>query len=96
MSKFMFLVVVVFFLAGCSDSKHEYSEQLTTNFLTSCVAGGNLTEAQCGCVLNGIQLELSEEEYIEMETRFSITKQPSDEFLTVITNARVKCLSSKQ
>ncbi len=94
MHKYLFSVIFILLFSGCSDKKNTYSQELIDTFVSSCAAGKSVSELKCGCMIDLIQYELTEKEYIEMETKFVLSRNTSEEFVDILTNARVQCLTS--
>ncbi len=94
MHRYLFSVIFILLLSGCSDKKNIYNQELIDTFISSCAAGGSVNELKCGCMIDLIQYDLTEKEYIEMETKFILSRNASEEFVEVLTNARVQCLTS--
>jgi len=94
MHRYLFLVIFIMLLSGCSDKKNMYNQELIDTFISSCTEGGSVNESKCGCMIDLVQYELTEKEYIEMETKLILSRNTSDEFIDILTNARVQCLSS--
>ncbi len=68
-----------------------YSPQLVNNFMGACIQKGS-SQTNCGCMLNTLEQNFSEPEYIKVEQQLSATgKLP--EF--VIQEIRNNCSNSK-
>tara|TARA_B100001250_G_scaffold114621_1_gene97072 strand:- start:131 stop:442 length:312 start_codon:yes stop_codon:yes gene_type:complete len=67
-----------------------YSSEITYNFVASCIEGGGAVEA-CSCIFDQIVANMTEAEYLKEETKYILQDSFSDEFLEIISEARLKC-----
>jgi len=93
MKKVFLFCLILFILSACSDSStNPYNQKIIQGFVSSCTAPGNVSEKDCHCIINKIQEQITQEEYIELETKYVISKQMPPKFLELISEARSQCL----
>ena len=67
-----------------------YKSEITYNFIASCIEGGSELE-DCSCLFDFIVKNMSEAEFLKEETKYLLQDEFSDEFLEVMSNARLDC-----
>ncbi len=73
-----------------TNNKKPYASEITYNFVASCFEGGGSVES-CSCIFDQIVANMTEAEYLKEETRYILQGSFSDEFLEIISEARLKC-----
>lgn len=79
---FTFMVISV---TACKEPKHEYSTEITNNFLKGCQVSAS--PSACACLLDGVQRAWSQDEFIEKEIEIGLGKIPP-KFVSIIKSCR--------
>jgi len=100
--KLVKVLSVLFFssiLTGCgasdandkSASNGNYKSEIVYNFVTSCSSKPGATVKMCGCILDGIMTQATEDEYLVWSLKLSTTGKVPDELANAFVIARKSC-----
>ncbi len=84
-------VVAALGAAGCGGND-EYPEAVEEQFMTSCLAQGGATAANCRCVFDGLEEELSYEDFRKAEVAIVTRQQAPDEIGERLVEVISDCL----
>ena len=60
-------------LLACSGGDRDYSDAVRDNFLDACELTAGQNEGACGCALEEIEEQFTEEEFLELERERNFT-----------------------
>ncbi len=87
----LLFVVCSFVLIGCDSGKKAYKSEIIFNFVASCARQGTAVK-QCGCIMDSVMKDYSQQEYITMETQMSTTGKLPEDFEKNLGKARAACM----
>lgn len=88
----LFLVMVSsFILIGCNSGKEQYKSEIVFNFVASCAQQGTSVK-QCGCIMDSVMNDLTQEEYISLETEMTTSGSLPEKLTKTLGKARSTCL----
>ena len=73
-----------------SNNSKPYRSEITYNFIASCIEGGAEVD-YCSCLFDYIVKNMKEAEFLKEETKYLLQEEFSDEFLEVMSAARLDC-----
>jgi len=73
-----------------SKNSKPYRSEITYNFVASCIEGGAEVD-YCSCLFDYIVKNMKEAEFLKEETKYLLQEEFSDEFLEVMSAARLEC-----
>jgi len=77
-------------LIGCGDSNN-YKSEYVYNFVASCSAQSSVSVKFCGCMMDSIMTQATEDEYIAIDLKMSTTGTMPDEMIGYATIAKKSC-----
>ncbi|BBE11066.1 hypothetical protein HH1059_13830 [Halorhodospira halochloris] len=85
-------LAIIVFIQGCGGSNsEEYDSKLIYNFVASCSQQGQASVEQCGCMMDEIRKNVSQDKFMEYETNMLSGGKIPDEFNKIISSARSVC-----
>ena len=101
MKKTLLIITAIIFTASFTFGQHKwqkrfsknskpYRSEITYNFIASCIEGGAEVD-YCSCLFDYIVNNMKEAEFLKEETKYLLQEEFSDEFLEVMSAARLEC-----
>lgn len=101
MKKTLLIITAIIFTASFTFGQHKwqkrfsknskpYRSEITYNFIASCIEGGAEVD-YCSCLFDYIVNNMKEAEFLKEETKYLLQDEFSDEFLELMSEARLEC-----
>ena len=101
MKKTLLIITAIIFTTSFTSGQHKwqkrfsknskpYRSEITYNFIASCIEGGAEVD-YCSCLFDNIVKNMKEAEFLKEETKYLLQEEFSDEFLEVMSAARLEC-----
>ena len=101
MKKTLLIITAIIFTTSFTFGQHKwqkrfsknskpYRSEITYNFIASCIEGGAEVD-YCSCLFDYIVKNMKEAEFLKEETKYLLQEEFSDEFLEVMSAARLEC-----
>ena len=101
MKKTLLIITAIIFTTSFTGGQHKwqkrfsknskpYRSEITYNFVASCIEGGAEVD-YCSCLFDYIVKNMKEAEFLKEETKYLLQEEFSDEFLEVMSAARLEC-----
>ena len=101
MKKTLLIITAIIFTISFTSAQHKwqkrfsknskpYRSEITYNFIASCIEGGAEVD-YCSCLFDYIVKNMKETEFLKEETKYLLQEEFSDEFLELMSEARLEC-----